>query len=205
MNKLRRNCISVGLAAAALTVAGLAAGTSAAAESGPDNGKTDQAKSGGSHCTLSVKTRATQCFDTFREAIAQATAGRVTDANLSGLASVDGKTAAELNEGGFGTASVVHGIQYYWENFNNHPPPLHTLTVSGTAPCTTPTETEYVLAPLPILSINWNNNIRSFQGFNHCWQRMWDHPECSGLLWDYSANSADLGAARDRTECIIFS
>ena len=99
----------------------------------------------------------------------------------------------------------MQGIEYYWENFNNHPPPLFTLTVSGDAACTGPLESEYVLAPLPTLSINWNNNIRSFQGFNNCWQRMWDNADCTGYLFGYAASSTDLGAARDRTECIEFS
>jgi hypothetical protein len=216
MTSLRRSRVFLGLAALALTVAGLAAAPSAAAESGSTPGKADKAQAGEQHCAVDVKTGATQCFGTFREAIEHATAGRVTDANLSAQ-TADSKTTAELNSGGSGVAALVIGVEYYWENFNRLPDgslhqPAYTLTYSGDVACTTPlSNIDYRAAPLlndaPPAggTVNWNNNIRSFQGFNNCWQRMWDNANCTGLLLDYSPSSADLGAARDRTECIDWS
>jgi hypothetical protein len=208
MTKLQRGRLFVGVAAFALAAAGLAAAPGAAAE--PE--KTDKAAAE-RHCVADVTTGATQCFATFREAIQRATAGRITDADLSAqTATADSKTVAKLNSGERGVAALVIGIQYYWEGFNRFPDgslrtPAYTLTHSGDNACTT-TTTDLDYRKAPLLNgalVNWNNNIRSFQGFNNCWQRMWDNANCTGLLLDYSSSSADLGSARDRTECIDWS
>jgi hypothetical protein len=216
MASLRRSQILGGLAALALTLAGLGAASSAAAESGSAPGKADKAGAGERHCAVDVKTGTTECFGTFREAIEHATAGRVTDAKLSArTAAADSKTTAKLNSGESGAAAaVVIGIEYYWENYNLNPDgslhePAFTLTYSGDVACTTPTsDLDYRAAPLlddSGVTVNWNNNIRSFEAFNNCYQRLWDNPDCTGLLLDYSPNSPDLGAARDRAECIDWS
>lgn len=206
------------VATLALAVSGLATAPSATAESSPTPGNGDKVATSERHCTVNLSTRATQCFGTFRAAIENATAGRVTDASLSSqTATADSKTAAKLDNGDSRAAAVVIGIQYYWENFNRYPDgssrtPAYTLTHSGDNACTgTTSDLDYRSAPLlddrpPAgTTVNWNNNIRSFQGFNNCYQQMWDNADCTGWLFGYSSSSADLAAGRDRTECIDWS
>jgi hypothetical protein len=160
----------------------------------------------GRHCVmnLSAPSAPTTCYDSFTEAIAKASGGRITDAPSDVRAAMrDPKLAAELNSGGgIGTKAFVIGVEYYLQNFSGA-----SLTFNGDHTCTgTTSDLEYRQAPLPTLGgINWNNNIRSFQGFNNCYQRMWDNANCTGLLLDYTGSSADMGVARDRTECIDWS
>lgn len=122
MTKLRRGRLFLGVAALALAVAGLAAAT------GGDRGTWLDAWQGGKaeaverHCVADVTTGATQCFGTFREAIQHATAGRVTDANLSAqTATADSKTTAKLNSGERGIAALVIGIQYLLGGLQSFP------------------------------------------------------------------------------------
>lgn len=214
MTVFRRKKILAGLTALALAVAGPGGAT---AEGGSTQDKADKATTGERHCTVDLTTSATACFGTFRAAIEHATAGRVTDATLDARSAMaDSKTTAALNSGGSDRAPIVIGVQYYWENYNRYPDqslhhPAYTLTHSGNFLCTGPTgDIDYRSAPLlndapPGGTVNWNNNIRSFQSFNSCWQRMWDNANCTGLLLDYWYYSVDLGAGRDRTECIEWS
>jgi hypothetical protein len=206
----------------ALAVAGLAVAPSAGAESGSAPGKADKAAAGEQHCAVDLETGAMQCFGTFREAIEHATAGRVTDASLSArTGTTDSRTTAKLNDVDRTFGALVIGVQYYWEDFNLFPDgsvrqPNYTLSYSGDVSCTVPTsDIDYRAAPLPNrappagTTINWNNTIRSFKGYNGCYQRMWDNANCTGLLFDYAPSSADLAAApaagRDQTECIDWS
>jgi hypothetical protein len=215
MASLRRSRILGGLVALTLAAAALGAASSASAESGSAPGKADKAAPGERHCTVDVKSGATQCFGTFREAIKHATGGRVTDAGLSAQsATADSKTTAKLNNGKAAAAAVVIGIQYYWENYNRNPDgslhlPAYTLTHSGDVACTSSTSNlDYRSAPLlndAGVTVNWNNNIRSFQAFNNCYERLWDNANCTGQLLNYAPSSTDLGVARDRTECIDWS
>jgi hypothetical protein len=222
MTGLRRNRLLVGLAAVALTVAGLAITPGATAESSSAPSKVDKAATGAHHCTVNLSTGTTKCFGTFRESIEHATAGRVTDGNLSArTAGVDSRTAAKLNSGGPGVRAVVIGVQYYWENFNQHPDgstrfPNYTLTHSGDVRCTASmSNIDYRSAPLfngappNGTTVNWNNTIRSFEAFGGCWQRMWDSANCTGLLFSYTHLSSDMAmapaAGRDQTECIEWS
>lgn len=210
---LRRSQILGGLAALALSMAALGAAPSAAAEGDKAPGKEDRAATSAEHCAVDATTGTNQCFDTFQESVAYATAGQVTDASLSAsTGTADSKTTTKLNSGE-SAERVVIGVQYYWENFNTNPDgsvhqPAHTLTVWGDfGPCNnTLNDVEYMAAPLLVGDVvNWNNNIRSFEGHNNCWQQMWDNPDCTGLLLDWAPHSADLGAGRDRTECIEWS
>jgi hypothetical protein len=177
---------SIGLAAAVLAAGGFAAGQASATP--------------GRHCTVSVETGAAQCFATFREAIAAATGGRVTDAP-DGL-KVDSKLVAELNTPA-STATVPIGIEFLLTGWNGT-----SVTFTGAHPCTTTTaDNEFSRGPLPtVAGVNWNNNIRSFQVLNNCWQTMLDNADCTGLLFGPSGGTSDLGpAANDRTECILWS
>jgi hypothetical protein len=221
MTGLRSSRILVGLAAMALTVAALAVAPGVAAAGGSTT--SDKADGAGEHhCSVSLSTGTARCFGTIREAIAQATAGRVTDGSLSAsTGTADSKTTARLDSGELGVTSLVIGIEYYWQDFNHNPDgsvhqPDYTLTYSGNVSCTIPTsDLDYRAAPMPNYAppagttINWNNNIRAFQGFNGCYQRMWDNANCTGLLFDYAPSAADLAAApaagRDQTECIDWS
>lgn len=215
---MRRIRIAGGLVALALALTAAVA-PSATATSGPAPDKADKAATaatGERHCAGEVTTGVTECFDTFRESIEHATAGRVTDARLSATTgTVDGSTTAKLNGGPSTAAEFVIGIQYYWQDYNRHPDgtlhtPAYTLTHSGPVTCTSPTsDVDYRSAPLlndTGHTVDWNNNIRSFQsGFNNCLQRMWDFSNCTGPLIGYSAASPDLIGGRDRAECVEWS
>ncbi|MGW4212479.1 hypothetical protein ACWEIJ_31130 [Lentzea sp. NPDC004789] len=158
------------------------------------------------HCVVSVGNGAMRCFHTATESISFATGGRVTNAPADMRAAVqDAKLTQEINATGPGAMAVVIGIEYYWENYGTP-----SLTFTGANACTTTTgDTDFYYAPLPNYTgsggVNWNNNIRSFAGYNNCYQRMWDNSNCTGLLLGYVGSSADMGAYRDRTECIYWS
>lgn len=158
------------------------------------------------HCVVSVETGAVNCFNTATESISFATGGRVSSAPADMRAAIqDAKLTQQINASDPGTMAVVIGIEYYLQNYGTP-----SLTFSGASACTTTTaDTDYQYNPLPNYSgsggINWNNNIRSFRGYNNCYQRMYDFSNCTGLMLGYVGSSADMGAARDRTECIRWS
>lgn len=201
MNIFRGNRIIVGLAGLILAMGSVATAPSAAAAGSADEGKAQPVAP--QYCNVNVETGATQCFGSFREVIAHATSGRVTDApNDLRAAATDSKLAERINESGDPGVAVVIGVDYFWENFVTP-----AVVFSGPNACTgTLSDIDYRSAPLPTVGgINYNNNIRSFQGFSNCWQRLWDFSNCTGYLFGYASGSADLGAARDRAECIDFS
>ncbi|XVS63042.1 hypothetical protein ACQPYE_33010 [Actinosynnema sp. CA-299493] len=201
MQVSRRNRITVGLATLALGLAWVAAPTASASADKPV-----AAAAEATNCTISAETKAVKCFSTATEAISFATNGQVTDAPRDmGEAIADPKVKQQINTPDVGATAVVIGIQYYLSNYGSH-----SLTVSGAGSCTTALDTvEYYVAPLPNLApsggINWNNNIRSFQGYNNCYQLMVDDAACTVGLYGWAGFAADLGAANDRTECIFWS
>lgn len=158
------------------------------------------------HCVVSVGNGAMKCFNTATESISFATGGRVTSAPADmGAAIQDAKLTQEINASGPGATAVMIGVEYYLQNYGGA-----SLTFTGANACTATTaDTDFYYAPLPNYSgsggINWNNNIRSFIGYSNCYQRMYDYSNCTGLLLGYVGYSADMGAARDRTECIYWS
>ncbi|MFT7838255.1 hypothetical protein Q5530_19135 [Saccharothrix sp. BKS2] len=198
----RRKKITAAFAGLVLTLAWVVSAPAASAA----EGKSAASATGGTHCTLSVKTRAVDCFATITESIAHATGGRVADAPADVLAAVtDPGVTARINGGGPGALAVL-GIQYYLSNYGSH-----SLTVNGPdVGCDNPVDPpEYFVAPLPNLvpsgGINWNNNIRSFQSYSNCYQLMFDDAACTVPLYGWAPFAADLGVANDRTECIYWS
>ena len=195
VKKVRFLRFSLGVVAAVLAIGGFAAS--------PASAKPDKLRAAEQHCVVNVETGEAQCFATFQESITQATGGRVTDApNDVKAAMTDGKLAAELDNGGVGAQSVTIGIEFFFEQFG-----APTLTFTGSHACTTTTaDLDFRAAPMPFLDgHDWSNNIRSYQAFNNCFQRMWDDPGCTGLLRAFASTTADLMLARDRTECIDWS
>ncbi|MFC6092440.1 hypothetical protein [Saccharothrix lopnurensis] len=174
-------------------------------------GKPAASAAQGTHCVISVTTKAVDCFATITESIAFATGGRVTDAPSDVLTAVkDPDVTARINGGGPGALAVI-GIQYYLANYGSH-----SLTVNGPdVGCDGPVDPpEYFVAPLPNFvpsgGINWNNNIRSFQGYSGCWQALFDDPGCTVRIYPtippwWGPFAADLGVANDRAECIYWS
>jgi len=152
------------------------------------------------NCTYSVETHATHCFDTFAEALAQASGGTVTGAPSDVRKAVsDPKVTAAVNSP---SASVVIGVEYYYTGYGTP-----SLTFYGSHTCTGPTtDVDFYSAPLPTVGgINWNDNIESFIGYNNCWQKMFYWSNCTGPTYGYAAYASDLGSMNDNTECIYWS
>jgi hypothetical protein len=153
------------------------------------------------NCAVSVETGASRCFRTATEAISFASGGQITDAP-SGVNEVvhDPKMTERIND--LKVPAVLIGIEYYWTGYN--PPALYFY---GSSSCsTTINDIDYQRGPLPTLGgINWNNNIRSFIGYNNCWQRLYDFSNCTGTYYGYAGYSSDLGSFRDRANCIRWS
>ncbi|WP_147339431.1 hypothetical protein [Actinomadura spongiicola] len=130
------------------------------------------------HCVVSVGDREARCFGGFREALAEATAGRITDApgnaaaaaadrvlerRINALAAERGGSA--LREG------YVLSIEYQHENFGGS-----SIIFTGYRGCDGIddgiVEFEYAdLAP-----IGWNDTISSFRTYSDCRVRHFEHP-----------------------------
>jgi hypothetical protein len=181
----------------ALALAGVLTATVSAAEAAPAK---PAVPISASQCAVHVETGKAKCFGTAREAISYATGGRVTTApDQLNRALTDSKLATDLNQP---AADTLLGIFYYFENYGS--PTLYYYGNRGG--CSTSVgDVDYGVSPLPVLTYNWNNNIRSFQGYNNCWVKLYDNQLFDGESTGFAGSSADLGWFRDRAESLLFS
>jgi hypothetical protein len=182
----------------------VAAASPAAADSAPAKDTSPAA----SHCTLRLGTGAVRCFSTLNQALSYASGGRVTGVpNDVHKAVTDHKVTEQINAPQATVGNLIVGIQYYWENYG-----APSLTVWGFGdPCNaTLADVDYYLSSdrmdlTPFGGLNWNNNIRSFIGYNNCWEKLYDFPNATGDTYGFTPYSSDLGLMRDRAEFISFS
>ncbi|MCW5252840.1 MULTISPECIES: hypothetical protein [unclassified Streptomyces] len=167
---------------ATMLVLGAGAATASAAPAAPRN------------CVLDVDSGSTQCFGTFREAIAASTDGRITDAPLSGK-HIDRRLADRLMESPAptGTLSVQLGVVYTDSNYGGS-----TLVLTGERGCLSGNGRDSQVN----LDGVFNNSVSSLTTLA-CWLELWDAPNTSGTHQEYQQSTSYVGdAMNDRASSI---
>jgi hypothetical protein len=174
------------------------------------------------HCVVDVTgTRPMACYGSFREAIRQATGGRVTDAPESAAAAVrDDAFEAKVNAAGAeseraavaagsgrnatGTrasvqADVIISIEYMEEDFGGAD---QIWVANKGCPDDNLNDVDHEAA-----TIGWAvNQITSFKGFSNCWVKHFENPSFGGASVGYHKSRAYIGdAMNDRTSSLRWS
>jgi hypothetical protein len=197
------------IAAALAVLASLAAAP--AANAAPVTRKTQA-------CVINLADRSEACFPTYRESIAFATHGRITDAPADvRVALKDPAFTAKVNSlAGSVTAapapaaSLIIATLYWNANFNASGLD-HVFTYSGPSACTASTSDQnYFDSDLGAHSTTngtWNNKTSSFQAYNSCWLKLYDNANFGGASTGYLGTQSALNSIgwNDRANSIIFS
>lgn len=161
------------------------------------------------HCVINVSNDALSCYDSFTEAIAKATGGRITDApDNAREAMKDPRLAAQLNaptatkgSSVAAAADVVIGVEWEDSDFEGD-----SLTFHAPSGCTgTTSDIDWVKAVLPA---DWNDEIGSYkgtQGFANCWVKHFEHIHFSGISTAFDNGQSDMGWMDDETSSIQWS
>ncbi|WP_371648715.1 MULTISPECIES: hypothetical protein [unclassified Streptomyces] len=185
---------------AAIVIASLSmalVGTTATAQATPKT-------KAGSHCVANVTTHKTTCYDSFRDVIAAATGGRVTDAPATPeQAAKDKKFLAELNApatspAGARTAGAVNKVvgAILYEDWNYGGASL-TLTIP--APCENDGQWDWQYDTLD----DWNDSVSSLIPANNCWVALSSDIYHSGTQQEYHTATPYVGdAMNDRASSV---
>ncbi|MFH8837120.1 peptidase inhibitor family I36 protein [Streptomyces sp. NPDC017868] len=184
---------SAGLAIASTTASASASATTPA-----------RAKSG-AHCVAHVSTHTTTCYDTFREAIADATDGRVTDAPAAPeKAAKDKAFVAELNapapasagaRATMNTQGGVVGAVFYWDwNYGGA-----SWTMEIPERCKDNGTWDWGYTDLS----GWNDAISSVIPANNCWVALYSDIYYNGTNQLYTNSTPYVGdAMNDRASSV---
>lgn len=192
MRKFRR-VAAVGALTAALTSATVVpAAADARAEAGP----------GGPHCVVKHDS-STDCFQTFREAIAHATGGRLTDVPNDPAAALASKTfERRINAlSRIDAQAAVSSIEYQHPNYNSGGGKTLTFRLGR---CGSDTSWDYRLSDIDNISTWWDDRISSYRGYNGCQVNHYEHPNWSGAQTGYHSNDGDMGAMEDVTSSLAW-
>ncbi len=155
----------------------------------------------GSHCVADLDTQKTTCYDTFRESVAAATGGRITDAAQE-RAARDKDFVAKLNTRTdtrtSRAASNTHVVGvFYWEgNYTGH-----TWIARAGRPCLNDGSWDHRWRDLG----GWNDAISSLQLAGNCYVRAWEHSDYGGATQYYTSDTAWVGdAMNDRISSLQF-
>ncbi|MFI2209247.1 peptidase inhibitor family I36 protein [Streptomyces sp. NPDC020141] len=184
-----------GLMAAACASVLLAPSPAAAAQApgaGPD-----------SYCVKNIETDRTTCYDTFRESIAAATGGRITDAPAPEKAAADKRFLAKLNApsralANAGTAasagadsraanSVLHALVYEHAHYEGR-----VIAIVSDGPCKNNGKWDNEVASL---GSDWDNQISSLIPANNCYVELFSDPYFQGARQLYTSSTPYVGSA----------
>lgn len=169
-----------------------------------------QAQDGNRQCVIDVSTPDTRvsCYDTFTEAVARATGGRVTDApDNARAAAKDARFEARIDALGTDPAAarrtaagdVLIAIWFRDADFGGG---SGVVTTNG--PCTVPAldppdfTHEYV-------GDNWNDDIGSYKAFSGCRLKLFSDRGFQGASIDFAGTRTDLGVLDDEVSSILYS
>lgn len=167
----------------------------------------------GQHCVAGMDGAGQQCFDTFTEAVAVATDGRITDAPASArAAATDESFRAEVAAGaraasGSGArspagaraaADIILGTFFEHEDYGGA-----TFTVYGDGLCTKDGKVDYNFT----FPDDWKNIISSVQPWASCWLWLYPEPNLGGDRdGPFKENAPFIGPyMNDRTQSVGFS
>ncbi|MEW2526272.1 hypothetical protein [Streptomyces sp. NPDC047071] len=148
------------------------------------------------NCVVNVENGTSQCFTTFRQAIAATTHGRITDAPLSAK-DLD-QTLVERLRGSVntrGAQDVQLGIIYEHSNYGGT-----SVTYSAGSGCQSGNGRDYTTD----ISGGMNNATSSLTTVS-CWLELWDSPGTGGTHQEYQQSTSYVGdALNDRASSIAF-
>ncbi|MBI0294755.1 hypothetical protein JBE04_09770 [Streptomyces sp. PRKS01-29] len=152
----------------------------------------------GRHCVVAPGP-STTCYDTFREAIRQATGGRVTEAPSDpAVALASAEFARDINASGLASdgRAPVSSIEY--ENPNHNPA---TLTFALGA-CGSDDSWDYGLSDIDGVDPAWDDRISSYQGYNGCQVNHYEAPGYRGDRTGYRNSQKDMGSMNNKTSSL---
>ncbi|MGC5343463.1 hypothetical protein ACPXCE_18550 [Streptomyces sp. DT24] len=148
------------------------------------------------NCVVNVETGKSQCFGTFREAIASTTHGRITDAPLSAK-DIDQNLVARLkaSSNALGPQDVQFGIVYKDSNYGGT-----SVTYSASVGCQSGNGRDYQAN----IGGSMDNAVSSLTTVS-CWLELWDSPNTGGTHQEYQQSTSYVGdAMNDRASSIAF-
>jgi len=153
------------------------------------------------HCVIHLEEHGKKtCHQTFREMIADATGGHITDAPQSAAAAEsDRRFNARLNSTSHGKNRapstlqdnlVVLSIEYEHAGFGGR-----SNAFTGTHPCTvTTSDLDFSIADIHT-TIGLGDTISSFQTFSGCFVNHFEHGNFGGIQTGYQPTQTAIGAA----------
>ncbi|GAA2114177.1 hypothetical protein [Streptomyces synnematoformans] len=147
-------------------------------------------------CVVNVDSGSSQCFGTFREAIAATTHGKITNAPLSAKG-IDRKLADRLSAASdtAGAQAVQLGAVFTDSNYGGS-----SVIFEASSGCRSGNGRD---AQLDLSGI-WNNSISSLTTLS-CWLELWDAPATAGFHQEYRQSTSYVGdAMNDRASSIAF-
>ncbi|WP_147339354.1 hypothetical protein [Actinomadura spongiicola] len=184
--------------AATLTVAtavGTAIVSPASAGSSPTDGAGQEA-TGGENCVVHLNSNnSMKCFDTFTEAIADATAGRITNAPRDARSAMaDSGLDRRLNGLGTSGPGIVLAIEYADGNYAGR----HNI-YTGSAGCDNDDDVEWSVEALG----SFNDTITSFRNYAECQANHYEHNDFEGASTGWLNDTPNIGEAmNDQTSSI---
>ncbi|GLZ01361.1 hypothetical protein [Actinoplanes sp. NBRC 103695] len=186
----------------ALAIAGLA-GTALVL---PATAPASAAPTGKKHCVTNVSDETTSCYGTFRQAIASATSGRITDAPLNPADAVASKAfekrinaITELNKAGATQLAVTLSIEYDWayEQTNEG-----SVTYTADYGCDNTNDVDW---QVNWVGDDWNDRISSFHNYSNCSNIHFAHVDFgtpSNGIYRSVGSMADTGGLNNQTSSI---
>ncbi|MFJ7417821.1 hypothetical protein ACIQXD_04295 [Streptomyces uncialis] len=159
----------------------------------------------GDHCVANLSTGSNECFGTFRESIAFATNGQVTDAPLTARAAVADKTLKAKLEGpqtagANRAAAYALSIEYQLSGYGGA-----TLTITANAPCVQDGQRDFTVNDIRDIDPWWNDRISSFQGYNTCDVNHYENQVVNGGdTTGPKASMSSMGAMDNKTTGLTF-
>jgi hypothetical protein len=157
------------------------------------------------HCVHDVTgAKPTTCYSSFREAIRQATGGRVTDAPLNSRAAMNDKAfeaklnaaAAQSSLTGLADADTIISIEYMDRDYEGED---QIWQATRGCPDNNINDVDHEIG-----DVGWSDNqISSFRGYANCWVKHWQYENFTGAsVGPYSARSYIGDAMENRTTSI---
>ncbi|WP_339154160.1 hypothetical protein [Actinomadura luteofluorescens] len=197
------------IAAAAGLVLGVHSSTALAR--GPQSAAASaRAQAAGRHCVVHLAEHGrTSCHRTFRQAIADATGGQITDAPLDPAAAASDQTfnrRLDSTAGGKKHArttlqdTIVVSIEYEHADYGGS-----SRVFTGTHPCTATTgDVDFVYSNLA--AVGFDNTISSFMTFGNCFVSHFENPDFGGIRTVFEPSRTYIGdLMNDRTSSLQWS
>ncbi|MFJ5050481.1 peptidase inhibitor family I36 protein [Streptomyces sp. NPDC088719] len=153
------------------------------------------------HCVANSDTEKVTCYDTFREAIAAATGGRITNASQEEAAQ-DKKFMDKLNAPAdsptaraASSSSHILGILYWDANYQGS---SHLLLADS--PCRDNSSWDFGWSTL--YSTGFNDATSSIRTTGNCHMQVWEHANYTGASEFYTTDQPSLGVLNDQITSI---